>query len=430
MKIPLINAVLVTMATMTLPAQMITVLHSFNGYPTDGSSPQAPLIQGPDGTLYGTTTTDGVSPNFYGSVFKIQPDGSGYQVLWSFSGFPSAQAPQSELLVTNNTLYGTTINGGAAGLGTIFKVNTDGLLPQVLYQFSARSGPGLTNTDGANPSGRLVLGGSVLYGTAQIGGFYGRGTVFAFDTSGSNMTAIHSFPGGSTNNGGINPEAGLVLSGNTLYGTTYFGGSSNYSYGTVFRLNTDGNNFTVLRAFTNGEPASPSADLILNGSMLYGTSQSGGFGQGTVFKINTNGTGFSVVYAFKGGLGVTADGALPYGGLALNGNTLYGTTLSGGTNGNGSVFRVNTDGTGYALLKSFSGVLVGGTTNNDSAKPYGGLVVSGGNLYGTGSSGGKSGQGSIFSLPYPYAIATNLVHNGNGSFTLNFQVGTNYAYVL
>ncbi len=104
--------------------------------------------------------------------------------------------------------------------------------------------------------------------------------------------------------------------------------------------------------------------------------------------------------------------------------------MAGGTNGYGTVFRVNTDGTGYALLKNFSAYLINGATNNDSAKPYGGLVVSGGNLYGTGSSGGKSGQGSIFRLPYPFAIATNLVHNGNGSVTLNFLVGTNYPYVL
>ncbi len=203
MKIPLLNAALLTMATMTLPAQTITVLHSFNGGPADGSNPQAPLIQGPDGTLYGTTTVGGDGAISGGTVFKIQPDGSGYQILWNMPGFPGAQQPQAGLLVTNNTLYGTTMNGGANGLGTIFKVNADGSLPQVLYQFSARSGPGLTNTDGANPVGRLVLGGSVLYGTAKIGGFYGLGTVFAFDTSSSNLTAIHSFPGGNTNNDGI-----------------------------------------------------------------------------------------------------------------------------------------------------------------------------------------------------------------------------------
>jgi uncharacterized repeat protein (TIGR03803 family) len=77
--------------------------------------------------------------------------------------------------------------------------------------------------------------------------------------------------------------------------------------------------------------------------------------------------------------------------LVLSGSTLYGTTESGGGSGQGTVFKLNTDGTGYATLYSFTG-------GDDGANPQAGLILSDNTLYGTAQKGGSSGQGTVFSL--------------------------------
>ena len=149
-------------------------------------------------------------------------------------------------------------------------------------------------------------------------------------------------------------------------------------------------------------------------------------GYGAVFKINTDGTGFQNLYSFTAlsGSGTNIDGADPVAGLILSGNTLYGTAQEGGISGNGTVFAINTDGTGFTNY-SF-GILT------DSAKPAAGLVLSGNTLYGT--SAGTGGYGTMFAftpgsivIPPPPAITgiglsgTNLVINGS-----NGQSGGTY----
>src|SRR5882724_5322017 len=148
-----------------------------------------------------------------------------------------------------------------------------------LYSFTAIStnASGVyTNSDGANPVAGLItnLSGSTLYGTAAYGGSSGDGTVFAVNTDGTGFTNLHSFAAGSgippVNSDGAYPQAGLILSGNTLYGTARYGGSS--GYGTVFAVNTDGSGFTNLHSFTalylstNSDGAQPYATLILSGN--------------------------------------------------------------------------------------------------------------------------------------------------------------------
>jgi uncharacterized repeat protein (TIGR03803 family) len=147
----------------------------------------------------------------------------------------------------------------------------------------------------------------------------------------------------SINFDGANPNGGLILSNNTLYGTAAAGGSS--GAGTVFAFNTDGTGFTILHYFTatsapyynNGDGAYPQAGLILSGNTLYGTAYSGGsWALGTVFAVNTDGTGFTNLHSFTGG----SDGANPIGGLILSSNTLYGATRNGGSSGNGTAFSL------------------------------------------------------------------------------------------
>ncbi len=241
----------------------------------------------------------------------------------------------------------------------MFALNTDGTSYTTLHAF--------TNSDGAyRPDAGLILSGNTLYGTTVAGGTSGQGTVFAVNTAGSSFATLYSFEGlsppfYSTNSTGNNPEAGLILSGNTLYGTARGGGIS--GNGTVFSVNTDGTGFKNLHDF-GGYPsdgANPYARLVLSGNTIYGTAYNGGSSRdGTVFKVNVDGTGFTNLHSFTGG----SSGANPYAGLILLGNTLYGTTTVGGSSGFGAVFSVNTDGTGFTNLHSFTG--------SDGANPYAG----------------------------------------------------------
>jgi uncharacterized repeat protein (TIGR03803 family) len=133
----------------------------------------------------------------------------------------------------------------------------------------------------------LALSGSVLYGTTSYGGSSNCGTVFKVNTDGTGYAVLKNFFGGSD---GSNPYyGGLTLSSSVIYGTTLYGGSSNS--GTLFKLNTNGTSYTVLRSFTGGDGANPNADLTLEGSVLYGSTENGGSsGVGTLFKVNTDGT--------------------------------------------------------------------------------------------------------------------------------------------
>jgi uncharacterized repeat protein (TIGR03803 family) len=319
-----------------------------------------------------------------------------------------------------------------AGLGLILTGRATAQTFTNLYNFSVDFeffNGNVSNSDGYGPNGSLILSGNTLYGTASQGGSWGSGTVFAVNTDGSDFTNLHSFTAASgsypnyTNSDGNNPSAGLILAGNTLYGTASSGGTN--GNGTVFAISTSGAVFTNLHSFsaeatnslgrhTNSDGYNPVAGLVLSGNTLYGTASAGGTnGCGTVFAINTNGTGFTNLHSFtatSGSLLTNSDGATPVAGLILSGNTLYGTASSGGTNGNGTVFAVNTNGTGFTVLHTFAATTVPYPyTNSGGANPHGGLLLAGSTLYGTTLWGGSGGAGTVF------AINTN----GTGFTTLH-----------
>jgi uncharacterized repeat protein (TIGR03803 family) len=412
---------------MSATAQTFTTLHSFTG--GDGAFPYAGLsLLG--STLYGTAGGGGSSGN--GTVFKINTDGTGFATLHSFSagGYYNNQevftnsdgvVPVARLILSRSTMYGTTTYGGNSGSGTLFKINTNGAGFTTLYSFSGVSYSNnesiFTNSDGANPEAGLILSGATLYGTTANGGSSGNGTLFKINTDGTDFTTLHSFTGGD----GANPYAGLILSGGTLYGTTLGGGNSVTGIGgTVFKIKPDGTGFTTLHSFTGADGGDPLAGLISSGSTLYGTASQGGSSNsvpwmsGTLFKINTDGTDFTTLHSFSGD-----DGADPVAGLILSGSTLYGTAYGVGNFASstniGTVFKINTDGTGFATLRYFA---TGGYnnyevfTNSDGADPYAGLILSGSTLYGTAVFGGISNNGAVFSLTLssdlPDLVATYL----------------------
>ena len=151
------------------------------------------------------------------------------------------------------------------------------------------------------------------------------------------ITLLHEFAGGA--NDGGNPYGSLTLDGSTLYGMTYYGGDSNG--GAVFKMNADGTGFTLLHEFAGGvsDGRNPWGSLMLNGSTLYGMTLGGGdSARGTVFQMNTDGTGFELLHEFAGGVD---DGRNPYGSLTLNGSTLYGMTQYGGDSNYGTVFSLD-----------------------------------------------------------------------------------------
>jgi uncharacterized repeat protein (TIGR03803 family) len=407
------------MVASRLTAQTFTTLYSFtNG--SDGANPEAGLILSGN-TLYGTAYAGGSSGD--GTIFKVNTDGTGFTTLYNFTGNSDGTDPAAGLISLGNTLYGTTADFNSLSNGTVFKVNTDGTGFTNLYNFTASSAPFYeqgTNTDGANPAAGLILSGNTLYGTASYGGRSGYGTVFVLNTDGTDFTNLHSFtaPSGEggaigTNSDGALPAAGLILSGNALYGATLYGGSS--GNGTVFAVNTNGMCFTNLHSFTGvSDGDGPDATLVLSGNTLYGTAHSGGSsGNGTVFAVNTDGTGFTNLYNFTATLAgpfsilTNSDGVYPGGGLILSGNTLYGTTYKGGSSGNGTVFAVNTDGTGFTNLYNFTSTLTN-LNNSDGARPEAGLILSGNTLYGTATQGGNAGQGTVFSLSFAPQLTITL----------------------
>jgi uncharacterized repeat protein (TIGR03803 family) len=359
-------------------------------------------VQDAKGNLYGTTALGG-NPGCYtdngcGTVFKLDTTGK-ETVLYSFTGGSDGANPFGGLVRILGDLYGTTDLGGAYGGGTVFKLDTAGKnagQETVLHSFGGAAG------DGATPD----IGGQVrdsqgnLYGTTLNGGTNfscppGCGTVFKVDTAG-NETVLYSFAGG---NDGANPEAHLVrdMQGN-LYGTTLWGGA--HGWGTVFKVDTLGNE-TVLYSFngTGGDGENPLGGLV-RGSKgnLFGTTSFGGaYGNGTVFKVDTTGNE-TVLYSFTGG----ADGGVPRAGLLRAQGNFYGTTKVGGdlgcsSVGCGVVFKVDATGN-ETVLHAF--------TLTDGAYPDAGLIRDKqGNLYGTTLGGGNvgcqpglGGCGTVFKL--------------------------------
>jgi uncharacterized repeat protein (TIGR03803 family) len=322
------------------------------------------------------------------SALTVVASAQSFKVIRNFS-YPAF--PSGRLLVVSNIIYGINGNSGGSEYGSIFRVKTDGTGYTILKNFSQtylNADGNYTNSGGSTLLAGLILDGNTLYGTASQGGAFGKGTVFSLKTDGTDFTVLKQFAGID----GKAPYAELLLSGNVLYGTTAAGGISNK--GTIFRLNTDGSDFALLKSFTVTDGLLPLGSLTLSGDTLYGTTlQGGAWNYGTVFSINTNGTGFVTLKDFLG-----TDGSRPRYNLVLFRDTLFGTTEGDGDLSNSLIFKLNTDGTDFQIVKSFSVPDPISGTNDDGFYVRSGLVRLGEVLFGTTSWGGNSGSGVIFAL--------------------------------
>jgi uncharacterized repeat protein (TIGR03803 family) len=369
------------------PGTTFTTLHSFGG--TDGRESNAGLVQATNGNLYGTTYYGGTKDS--GEVFEITPAGT-LTTLHSFCSKSSCTDGEytyaTPVQGTDGNFYGTTYLGGSKELGTVFKITPSGTLT-TLHTFGG--------TDGSQPLAGLVQGSDGnFYGTTYMGGSQGDGEIFKITPSGTHNT-LHSFCSRAACKDGRNPFAGLVqgTDGN-LYGTTLEGGAK--GFGTVFKITPSGT-LTTLHSFCtqSGCPEGqfPQTGLVqaTNGN-LYGTTITGGtYGDGTIFEITQSGK-LTTLYNVCSQSGCP-DGNYLYAGLiqATDGN-LYGIMDVGGANSAGTIFKITLSGTLTTLYNfcSQSGC-------PDGQYPAGGLVqATDGNLYGTTADGGANGYGTVFSL--------------------------------
>jgi len=266
-----------------------------------------------------------------------------------------------------------------------------------------------SGTDGRFPYGGLIDVNGTLYGTTAVGGAYNLGTVFAVDLVTGAETVIHDFAGDPDGQG---PQAGLIDVKGKLYGTTNGGGA--YNDGTVFSVDPKTGKERVVYSFCSacGDGENPEGDLVALNAKLYGTLSHGGdagcqFGCGTVFSLDLKTGKEKTLYAFRG----NADGEYPWAGLISMNGMLYGTTVAGGTSGNGTVFAVDLNTGVETVVHSFG-------SGTDSQEPEGNLVAVNGILYGATLFGGDQGFGTVYSLD-PGTGAARVLHSFCGKKCLD-----------
>lgn len=371
------------------------LLHSFAGGPADGELPQAQLTL-VGSVLYGTTTEGGA--NDLGTLFSVNSNGTGYAVLHTFAGGAGdGSRPEFGSLVFDGTrFFGMTSAGGANNLGVVFSYDTTAppaTAFSLLHSFAGGA------ADGASPGGGLTLDGTVLYGVTSAGGSLNEGTLFQIDTDGTDYQSLASF-GGAT---GSSPIAAPTLVNGHLYGTASTGGAN--GAGTLYDYDLTADTLDALHNFANvaDNGASPEhGKLAAIGNMLYGTTSTGGANLlGTLYQYDTTAAtnAFSLLHSFAGG---TTDGSAPLGSLAVEGDLLLGTTSQGGTSGNGTVFTFDTGNSIYLLRYVFAG------PPGDGAAPMEGLAIATqpgrATLFGTASKGGSAADaGAVYSVAIPVA---------------------------
>lgn len=404
-----------------LPGEVTpSVIYQFDPRAT-GFRPGTSLTVGSDGYLYGTCMYGGPA-NGYGTVFKVQPDGSNYSTLHSFSNYSEDGAvPLAPLTEgSDGYLYGITSWGGQHGKGTLVRIKTDGNAFLVLHH--------LNTADGTDARSSLVEGpGGYFYGAAPQGGNFDKGTLFKIKADGSSFAVIRHC---TVDTEGGHPVGGLVLvSDGYFYGMTGWAGS-------IFRVNADGSNFSVLHRFNfNVEGTQPTGSLSpgKHGSLYGMTTQGGNYNQGTVFKMNVGQGAVTVLRHLNPAsdgvnpLGYFTEGSegdlygvslenklfkigLPSGSLAPMGalggkdgyapqgdlergldGYLYGVTSKGGLHNYGTVFKLKPDGSDFRVIRHLN--LPDGTT------PHGGLTQGrDGYLYGMAHGGGSFGFGTLFRI--------------------------------
>jgi uncharacterized repeat protein (TIGR03803 family) len=401
------------------------------------SQPNAAPALGPDGALYGTTSA--ASSVTGGLIYRARPDGTEIVTLHQLTINEGYSPVGGLVLGSDGRFYGTTSIGAlteANTAGTVYRIQPDGTGFTILHRFqtysAANQAGSAVNADGANPETELVEGNDgFLYGVTRAGGTNGTGVIFKISKEGTGFAVLHTFgPITSAvnvtpvlNEDGIGSASPLVAAADDyLYGTAINGGPN--GNGTVFRVRFDGTGFEVLHAFTaivesesstlpiNEDGATPIAGLTEGqDGRLYGATNLGGeFGNGTLYAIDPVSRVFSVLHDFDG-----LQGARPTGELLLaQDGKLYGTTATGGTNAAGTVTTAGTiysiarDGTGFTSLLSLDG--------SQGSTPTGRLLqLNDATFVGVAQAGGRCSQGTLFQFSLTGATVKGITNCGQRS---------------
>ena len=380
-------------------------LHSFGSTGTDGTQPRAGLVMDASGNFYGTTSTGGTGG--IGTVFEISPKTGGgwsYKVIHNFAnnGLDGNYPNGSLIIDASGNLYGTTRQGGFQGLGMVFEMvkgSAGTWTEKVLHGFR-------DSNDGLFPFSGLVSDASGnLYGTTLEGGTGDVGTVYELSptTSGPwTENILFAFSGAN----GDHPECALVFDSlGNLYGTTELGGAN--GYGSVFELSFSSGVWSeaVLHSFNNDgtDPIFPFTGLAIDpAGNLYGSGVEGAaFGGGALFELTPGSGGWSETIIHSFNFNDNHDGINPQGNLIFDSaGNLYGITNQGGTGtctafGCGTVFKLAPSGGSWTetILHNFTGA--------DGENPVAGLVLdASGNLYGATLIGGSFSQGIAFEITH------------------------------
>lgn len=308
------------------------------------------------------------------TVQYVYPIGAG-----AYSGITF---PQIMSQGRDGNLYSTISNAGTKSVGTVFNMTTSGT-PTTLYNFCS-----LTScTDGSYPFGGVTLGlDGNFYGTTQGGGSKGAGTVFKMTPTGT-LSSLYSFTNSTDDS--VPVYTTLLGQDGNMYGVSV--GQYNGQYGSFFRVTSSGA-FTVLHDFAYTDGTDPNLPTQGTDGNFYGTTIFGGTKNlGVVYKLTPAGK-ITVLHSFTG---YPSDGSYPKG-ILVQGNdgNFYGVTYEGGSNNNGSVFKITPAGV-LTMIHSF----VYKSPSYDGNLPQAGLTLgTDGNFYGTTGAGGTKNSGTIFKV--------------------------------
>jgi uncharacterized repeat protein (TIGR03803 family) len=396
-----------------------TLLHSFDG--TDGANPWNVPVQAPDGNFYGTTYYGGEGPlceGGCGSVYKSTSAGT-VNTLHSFNGTDGTSPQAGLVLGSGGDLYGATLYSGPSGYGTVFSIDTSGDF-STLHSFTDR-------VDGGGPYPAMIQAtDGNFYGVTYTGGAHREGTVFQMTPTGT-VTTIYAFcRDQNVCVDGAEPVGGLVEGNDgNLYGTTAHGANQICGCGTIFRITLSGT-LTTLHTFSGADGKEPGTRLLLaSDGNFYGVTGFGGsnncrLGCGTIFSITSTGT-FTQLYDFCT-TGGCASGSNPTAGLIQDTNgTFYGTTAEGGAHQDGVVYSFSMGLGPFVETQTSSGAvgtsvvilgtnLTGSTGVTFNGTPATFTVVSSSEITATVPAGATTGT-VVVTLP-----------SGTLSTNVNFQV--------
>jgi uncharacterized repeat protein (TIGR03803 family) len=356
-------------------APVLTTLANFNT--VNGWKPYGGVIVDDGGNLYGAAERGGTFG--IGTLFKIPSGSSQPVVLAHFDGANGAFPTSSLTVGPSGNLYGTTMNGGDFGYGTVFEFD---ITTNTLSRIATFNG-----TNGAAPKAALTFDhAGNLYGTTVEGGVNSNfGTVFKIAAGTNALSTVATFK----HHNGAYPHSTLTIdTGGNLYGTTSQGGAN--GVGTVFKIANGSSAITTLASFDTSNGSTPTGAFhVRDDGMFVGTTHWGGSNHlGTVFVIDPQTAAFQTLAHFQG-----SNGANPYPGLiADRAGNLFGTTVAGGAFSDGTVYRIDRGTGAITTLVSFASLTNG-------RNPYAGLAAdAAGNLYGATYEGGPIGFGTVFKI--------------------------------